>query len=266
MTGVLSHNTITVEGDFQGQETREYWLYEPNTRASAAPPLVIIMHGGGGQGDSFANATGLISACEAAGWVALVPQGLSESWRHTDDPDKITDNATANAGDDMEFFRVLWQEVIPHLGIDTTRIYMTGVSAGGMMAYRVAGEQPGGLPVRALGMCSTTMTITPAEATHAAGVHLWHVQGSLDTRVPITGGGSNATADYPPVTDGIDHWRTANNCGAPVETVDGVVTTQTSTGDGGVQVVYKVKSDGTHDWYATAPVTTDEIMAFFAAI
>lgn len=260
--GTLTQHSLTVNG-----VARTYWHYDPPGPNAPGLPLILAFHGGGGSG-SFVQGKGLVALAAADGAILIAPDGLLGSWRHTDDPAAITRAAYRDAGDDLALVAALAATVLPTLGHDPARQYLTGFSAGGMMAYRVACQRPGGLAVAGLAAVSATMTVAPASCPGALGVPLLHMHGSADTNVPYLGGGSNTTATYPAVSVGFGHFRAANACGPQVEVLPRPAPdTQEWRGvcAGGVGVAFDWVNGGTHAWFTPPSLdATARLAAFFA--
>ena len=113
-------------------------------RADRPAPLVLALHGGGGSMAVMAKDRlyGLVSQSEASGWIVVFPNGFSRLGGRL---------ATWNAGiccgaardrgsDDVGFLRAVVAEVQQRVAIDPQRVFATGMSNGGMMSYRLAGE------------------------------------------------------------------------------------------------------------------------------
>jgi polyhydroxybutyrate depolymerase len=126
---------------------REYLVHVPRSYRGSPTPMLIALHGGGGDADyqSDDSKYRLISKSEQAGFIAVFPNGYSRR------PSGIL--ATWNAGgccaravedkvDDVGFVR----EVIARMGrqanIDKRRIFATGMSNGAMLSWRLACEAP----------------------------------------------------------------------------------------------------------------------------
>lgn len=190
---------------------REAWVYEPLSRPPGnALPLVMAFHGGGGTALPFADRTGLAAAAEARGYVVVVPQGHEGSWNYGG---QMTEAATRKAVDDMAFVSALMGALGPY-NVHPTRRFVAGLSAGGMMAYRVACESPHRF--RAIGAVASTMNVPTCP--NAKGTSVLHIHGTADQNVPYAGGaGANsaAGANYRPVEAGLVDLYLANACGLP---------------------------------------------------
>ncbi|MEJ6005995.1 hypothetical protein WG899_10590 [Paucibacter sp. AS339] len=125
---------------------RRYQLALPSARpAEASPglrPLVILLHGFGasgaqllGQGFPPSPFAQWLEIAEREAWVLAAPDGSGKSWN-----DGFAD-ASANAKtDDVGFIRCLIDHLIATQAVDPRRVYVMGVSKGGMMSLRLAAE------------------------------------------------------------------------------------------------------------------------------
>lgn len=104
-------------------ETRgKYSLYVPENYAPSRPwPVIICLHGGYGQGYEYIW-TWLRSA-RTRGYILLSPKSLGETW-----------SMTMNSPDTRSVMQML-DEVGEAYAIDRSRIYLTGLSDGGIFTY-----------------------------------------------------------------------------------------------------------------------------------
>lgn len=122
----------------QGDVSREYYLYTPS-KASAEPrPLVVVMHGGAGNPNNAAKMSGFSKLAERENILVAYPAGTGRipTWN----AGKCCGYAERNQVDDVGFIRAMVQEIQKSTPVDPARIYATGMSNGGMMAYRLACE------------------------------------------------------------------------------------------------------------------------------
>lgn len=124
---------------------REYLVHVPRSYRGVPTPMLVALHGGGGSADFQADDSRykLISKAEAAGFIAVFPNGYSRF------PGGIL--ATWNAGaccgaaqkndvDDVGFLREVIRRVERQARIDPRRVFMTGMSNGALMSWRMACE------------------------------------------------------------------------------------------------------------------------------
>jgi polyhydroxybutyrate depolymerase len=93
-------------------------------------PLVILLHGGGLDPDSFISMTGFGDLAEEQGFVIVAPRSRDDPERWMWEPESAeTDLTMANA--DLDFIDALVDSVTADLCVDLARIYATGWSMGG---------------------------------------------------------------------------------------------------------------------------------------
>jgi polyhydroxybutyrate depolymerase len=135
--GTLTTRSITHAG-----VARSYLEYLPDTLASGALPLVIVLHGGGG---SAANSAGVTSSSnrwralsDAEGFIVLYGEGVGGQWN---DCGQITlSGAAPSTADDVGYLRAVAGDMSRRQNIDQTRLYLNGVSNGGLMTLRALQE------------------------------------------------------------------------------------------------------------------------------
>ena len=122
-------HTLTVDG-----VERTYYVYAPRTVDSAQPvPLLIVLHGGGGNGRQIMRFTGFNQVARDNGFIAVYPEGIDHHWNDG----RVFRKAPTDT-DDVAFISALIDQMAADYSIDSTRIYATGISNGGFMSYRLA--------------------------------------------------------------------------------------------------------------------------------
>jgi polyhydroxybutyrate depolymerase len=193
-----------------GPSSRTFLVHVPKTLASAHPSLVIALHGGGTNGKTMERFSGLSEASEQYGFVVIYPNGKG----------RLKSFLTWNAGsccayakdhaiDDVAFIRQLIEYMIGQYHIDPSRVYVTGISNGAMMAYRLAAEIPD--QIAAIAPIAGTLTIDPS-SIHTP-MPILHFHGTDDRYVPYTGGhGSRSLTknEYMSVEETIKVWVRIN--------------------------------------------------------
>jgi polyhydroxybutyrate depolymerase len=162
------------------------------------------------------------------GFVVAYPAGLDRSWNGGT---CCGPSARADV-DDVGFVATLIGRLVEQLDLDTRRIFVTGFSNGGMLAYRLAAERPD--LVAAIAPVASGM-LPPA--VPSAPVSVLVIHGTHDLNAPYGGGvgpRSLSGVAYPPVRDVVERWVAACGC-APSPRVD-------RTGE----VLRKTWSDGEH--------------------
>ena len=178
--------------------TREYLVHVPASyRPGRSTPMLVALHGGGGDADFQADDSRykLISKSEAAGFIAVFPNGYSRM------PSGVL--ATWNAGsccgaaqksniDDVGFLREVIQRVGRQADIDRRRVFVTGMSNGALMSWRMACEASD--LVR--GIAPVEGTDNTARCNPSQPVPVIEFHSMDDDHIPINGGrGVSALTD-----------------------------------------------------------------------
>ncbi|MBI4537491.1 MAG: prolyl oligopeptidase family serine peptidase [candidate division NC10 bacterium] len=204
--GTASTHSIEVGG-----VPRTFHVYvPPGLRGQPSIPLVIALHGGGTNGQSMERFSGLSQTAERWGFAVAYPDGTGRANRF------LTWNAGACCGraltenvDDVAFLRRLVDWATGTLHVDPDRVYVTGISNGAMMAYRLAAETP--KLIAAVAAVAGGLEIDPGRIR--APVPVLHFHGTEDAYVPFQGGRGPRTApaySHASVSATIQAWVQAN--------------------------------------------------------
>lgn len=239
--------------------TRTYRIHVPKGyQASKSAPLVLAFHGGGGDMDYMANDEyyGLISKSDAEEFVVVFPNGYSKF--------KSGKFATWNAGaccatardnniDDVGFVRKMVASLTRELNINRQMIYATGMSNGGMMAYRLACEMSDTITaIAAVAGTDNTIHCQPSKP-----VSILHIHAKNDDRVLFNGGAGkkfrdeSKVTDFVSVPDSVKKWVVSNSCqSTPVRTLEksGAYCEIYAQCEAGVAVQLCVTDTGGHSW------------------
>ena len=134
--GTLHRDSIQV-----GPLTRRYLAYVP-ARIAEHPALVLAFHGSKGDGQTMRVFTGFgfERLAERHGFIVVYPDGFEHHWNDCRKSGPYTANTLDI--DDLGFVRALIGRLHDTHGVDLDRIFATGFSNGGHMAYRLALEMP----------------------------------------------------------------------------------------------------------------------------
>ena len=230
-----------------GGLSRTYRVFTPGSLASGARvPLVVVLHGGFGTGVEAERAYHWDDLATRFGFVVLYPDGFERAW-----------NAGTCCGapqrrniDDVGFLSALIGRVVRERNLDPNRIYVTGMSNGAMMAYRMACDAP--LAIAAIGPVSGTLTV-PCKQPKPTSVLAVH--GLSDENVPFGGGvGKGFTHDErPSVPASIARWREIDGCSAPVDRTLGRVTESLAQCIQGRAVELITIAGAGHQWPGAVP-------------
>lgn len=244
-----------------GGITRSYVVRAPVSQAKDAKrvPLVLVLHGGGGNAASAEQMTGFTEKARKEGFIVVYPDGTGRL---------ATALLTWNAGhccghamnqniDDVGFIRALIDELVRTYPVDPSRIYATGMSNGGMMTHRLGIE----LSNRLAAIAPVVATVFGDEKKPARPVSALMVNGMLDKNVPHAGGtpggrGANAWDGSParPTLAQGEFWASANGCKRPpLEDDDDRRTRWRYACPSGLAVELLLVKDNGHAWPGGQP-------------
>lgn len=233
---------------------RAYGLYIPDAVASPAP-LVVMLHGGFGSAQQAERAYGWDQLADGAKFVVAYPDGVGRAWN-------TNGGCCGRPGregiDDVGFIDAVVHEIGGNIAIDQNRIYATGISNGGMMAYALACNTG---TFAAIGPDSATQ-LDACRAPHPTSV--MHIHGTADRLIRYDGGPGVGVAhiDGPPVADVNAFWRNVDQCAPPAVSTNGAVATSTADCADGRGVALVTVDGGGHEWPGFA---TQTLWEFFAA-
>jgi polyhydroxybutyrate depolymerase len=139
-------------------------------------------------------------------------------------------DAAKNRVDDVGFIKSLVDRLANEYNIDKARVFATGVSAGALMAYRLACD----LASRISAIASVAGVMVTEDCRPNRPVSILEMHGTADTLIPYAGGRNPDPGDdlkYLLSTAAvIQTWAKLDGCsGKPAETTDGVTKTSTWT-------------------------------------
>lgn len=223
--------------DVEGTQ-RNYVLEVPaNYDAAHAYPLVFVWHPLGGSASQVVRGgyDGLLSRADGSA-VFVAPDGLEgmaagingQGWYNTD-------------GGDMKFLSAMLEHFKDNLCIDTSRIFSTGFSFGGMMSYAIGCEFAD--VFRAIAPSSGNAGGSGCRQAGANPIAVLGLHGASDDFVATSGGRSAR-----------DLFLTRNNCGAETVPVDPSPCVEYQGCDAGFPVIWCEYSGGHSPW-SQAPQT-----------
>lgn len=207
-----------------------------------------MLHGGFGTGLQAERAYHWDAAAERYGFVVVYPDGIGYAWNAGD----CCGQPQKRNLDDVGFLTALVERLERDENVDPRRIYVTGMSNGAMMAYRMACEAP--LAIAAIGPVAGTQSVACA---HPRPTSLLAIHGLDDGNVPFNGGlpRKGATAKLPrrAVPDVIAEWRAGDACRAPSLQSAGSVMTSRANCAGGREVTLIAIAGAGHQWPGGEP-------------
>jgi phospholipase/carboxylesterase len=119
-TGFIQHQ--------RNDKHSDYTLYIPEDYSPDKPlPLIVALHGGYGQGSEYVWTW--LRPARSRGYAILAPKSLGNTWDMT-----VPSRDTLSVG-------WMFEEVASQYSIDRERVYLTGLSDGGIFTYILGLEQ-----------------------------------------------------------------------------------------------------------------------------
>ncbi len=191
---------------------------------------------------------------DTAKFVVAYPDGLHRTWNTNGGG--CCGRAASDGVDDVGFITAAAADIARNVSINPARIYATGISNGGIMAYTLACDTG---VFAAIGPDAATQ-LDPCPSPRPTSV--LHIHGTADRLVPYNGGQGFSVINGPSAAQVNAFWRNVDRCGAPTDTTSGSVTTSTAACADNRGVVLVTVDGGGHDW---PPFATQTLWQFFAA-
>jgi polyhydroxybutyrate depolymerase len=197
----------------------------------AQAPVVIVLHGGGGHPENAVSMSQMDRVAQREKFIAVYPGGtggMPGGKLLTWNAGHCCAYARENKVDDVGFIAKMIDQLVASGRADPKRIYVTGMSNGGMMTHRLARELPG----RLAGIAPIVGAIFGDEAPASSPVPAIIFVGQLDQTVPAAGGplggperrgvAANLARrpedhDVAPDIAQAEYWAKANGCAASVK-------------------------------------------------
>lgn len=167
---------------------RTYRLVVPERLTPGVkPPLLLILHGGGGTGRGIERLVGtsINALANRDGWLVAYPDAWHHHWN--DGRDDTTSESHRKHVDDVGFIGRLIDRLVADRNADPGRVFVAGISNGGMMACRLACEASD--RIAAIGVVASSFPKRLVETCRPARpVSAIFLCGTADPLVPYEGG------------------------------------------------------------------------------
>jgi len=216
---------VTGKTDFPSGQTRQdiihdgikryYLMYVPTSvHLSDRVPLVMVFHGGGGMPENIAQVSGFNQLADQHGFVVIYPSGTGNG------PNRLFWNvllsgtyATQQNIDDLAFVKSVLENVESRIAVNSSRIYATGFSQGGMLCYRLACDSELSARIAAIAPVGATMTVKADACAAVRPVPVISIHGIKDPYNNYHGGISaraprNDRVSRPGVEESVQYWVT----------------------------------------------------------
>jgi len=160
-------------------------LYQPDYLGSRPAPLLIALHGGGGNAEQFKKRSGFDAEARRRGFRVAYVQGTPIGRRaraFTWNAGQCCGPAARRGVDDAGALARVIETLAPQSRGHP--VWIAGHSNGGMMAYRMACEKPQLID----GIVPISGALVLGQCRNAGGIDVLHIHGSDDANVPMQGG------------------------------------------------------------------------------
>jgi polyhydroxybutyrate depolymerase len=260
---------------------RHYYVTVPPEVADGDErvPMVIVLHGGGGNGINAMEMTGFADKAIEEGFIAVFPEGTGQTVLLTWNAGHCCGYAMHSNVDDVGFVADLIDALVADYPVDPDRVYVTGMSNGAMMTHRLGIE----LSDRIAAIAPVVGGLFGDEEVPPSPVSAIVINGVLDRSLPVEGGMTEGV--FPGAWDGTplmpaayqgEFWAAADGCDpAPEATEEPAFTLTHYACPDGLAVDYYLVNDNGHAWpggvqgtrFGDVPTTainaTDVIWDFF---
>jgi polyhydroxybutyrate depolymerase len=244
-------HTIVVAG-----QPRTYLLRVPTAVAQHAQrvPLVIVLHGGGGNGAITERMTSFTTKSNAEGFIVVYPNGSGrlQTGLLTWNAGHCCGYAMEHHVDDVGFISALIDTLIGSYPVDPKRVFVTGMSNGGMMSHQLGVA----LPNKIAAIAPVVGALFGDERRPAESVSALMFNGMRDEHVPVKGGPPGGRFvgawDGTPMRPALEQgafWAAADGCRATPTSRDhgAYVVWQHDCPNGRAVELYLMKESG-HAW------------------
>ena len=212
---------LTLDG-----RARDYRLHVPPSAAGGKPlPLVLNLHGATQNGEIEELQTGMDASADQSGYLVAYPNGTRIEAKLTPDPVAKQAQYGWNAGnccglpiqlhvDDVSFLLATISDIAAHTPVDLHRVYVTGISNGGMMAYAMAARAAD--HIAAIASIEGQVELPAIQPSRAVPTLEYH---SIDDPIAKWDGDPNPDPKLRfSVMAGIDQWVKADGCSKEAHT------------------------------------------------
>jgi polyhydroxybutyrate depolymerase len=175
-------------------------------------PVVIDFHPLGGTGSSWKGSTNWGSVADKQGFIMIWPDGIGNSWN----VGRCCSTAQSQNVDDVAFTKAIVTTLEQEACIDPKRVYATGCSNGGGMAFKLACDAADVIAAVAPVDfdCVTGATATPScgSCTPARPISEMQFRGTSDAEVPYDGGSGPRGTMFPGAEENFSEWKAIDMC------------------------------------------------------
>ncbi len=180
------------EGEFDeslnvGAQVRGFIIHFPTDYdPTEETPAVIVFHGGGSNKEVMANITDMRRTADENNFIAVFPNGSQFSGVNS----FVWNTQLGSNSNDIRFASEIIDFIIENFNVDRQRVYATGYSNGGMMAFSAACDLSDKIAaISSVGGAAQGNANLSCNPSHA--VPIQQIHGTADRSVSYSSGGGN---------------------------------------------------------------------------
>lgn len=208
--GGVQHGSLIHDG------VERTWLaYIPGGADGAQPlPLVFALHGGVANGTMMMAGTGFNALAEQENFIVVYPDALGRGDTGAWNTGMTAAAQRGRGADDVGFISAIIDALSQRYAIDPSRIFATGGSNGGMMAFRLACELSSRVSAVVTAVANMPEWLA-ASCDPGRPVPILMMMSTTDPRMPFEGGNIlNLRGDVISAQDTVSFWLNNNGCSA----------------------------------------------------
>lgn len=219
-TATATPNVAMVGGD------RPVTVDLPSPDLASPAPLILLLHGYGGNAAEIQDYFRLGRVAAARGIILAAPEGTVDSdglrfWNATD----ACCDLNGTGVDDAGYLAEVIEEIQSVASVDPKRIYLVGYSNGGFMSYRMACEHAD--LVAAIVSLAGASLARPDDCRPSEPLSVLQIHGTADDVVEFEGGdlsglvgGNGPARTYPGARETVASWAAYDGCERELEDLE----------------------------------------------
>jgi len=199
-----------------GELTRHFLVYQPEN-LKPNPPMVILLHGGGGsmrKNFIFPTTAQWLTLADQNGFLLISPNGVNPRTGDTDGNHQTWNglrpwkDSRRSQADDVSFIASIIDWAAEQHSIDREQVYVMGASNGGELVFRLLIERP---TLFAAGVANISSLPAIEVPRPEQGTPIMMMNGTEDPLMPWQGGPVRGVAEpVRPVPETVEYWIEVN--------------------------------------------------------
>lgn len=241
----------------EGMQPRSFFLHVPASYTpSQSVPLLLALHSRSTDGREILRTSQFVAWAAEMNFIVAAVNGAVHEGASSWNAGNCCTNATTYEENDVLLTSTIIDFVKSNYVVDQGRVWATGHSNGGMMAYRLACD----LSDKITAIAVVTGALVDPTCNPTKPVPVIHLHGNLDPTVPFYGGGKFET---PSIYSSIDEFSKINGCNiSPNEYVSPIKEKYQWICKSGFEALLVNYQEASHDW---GDGYTEAILSFLFA-